>query len=261
MMMLILLLLMPVPQQGGKVILNVGVPEAEFYLDANFVAVTDKNGMLTMENFPSGSFSYSITKKGYKTYNGSFSIQEGEDKNLTLTLEKTSEAEKPDGQVGARSDIGKSSYEQPRRPVTPPPAVTHRLPAPNPSTESVIPLTGPEPEQASSDESDDTLPVVVFIVLLAIGISAFGILFWKMKHVRAQIPVVEEPPEIETEESPADIAGRPAPEFIEELKRREELMNAGFVGSKPRNGDPEQSKEKEIVIVLPKEAFRYEEDK
>ena len=48
--------------------------------------------------------------------------------------------------------------------------------------------------------------------------------------------------------------------FIEQLKRREELLNAGFVASQPRAVNQE-TMEKDVVIVLPKEAFRYEADK
>ena len=82
-----------------------------------------------------------------------------------------------------------------------------------------------------------------------------------MKSAQPQITAMEAPAEAEQEEPPADVSVRPAPEFIEELKRREELINAGFVGSKPQVVDPDTMKEKEVVIELPKEAFRYEEDK
>ena len=74
MITLILFLLVSAPQEGGTVVLNTRVPEAEFYLDANFVAATDTNGMLIVENLPAGSFTYSVVKRGYTTYKGSFSI-------------------------------------------------------------------------------------------------------------------------------------------------------------------------------------------
>jgi hypothetical protein len=76
MIKLIWLLLIVVPQQSGKVVLDTHVPAAEFYLDGTFVAVTDASGLLTMENFPAGSFNYSLVKKGYPSYKGSFSIGE-----------------------------------------------------------------------------------------------------------------------------------------------------------------------------------------
>lgn len=77
----------------------------------------------------------------------------------------------------------------------------------------------------------------------------------------AQIPPLDIASDIETPQPPTDASNRPDPEFIEELRRREELLNAGFVGNNPRVVDKESMKEKEVVIVLPKEAFRYEEDK
>jgi hypothetical protein len=49
---LILFLLMAVPQQGGKAILNAGVPNVDLYLDGKYAAITDEKGMLTMESFP-----------------------------------------------------------------------------------------------------------------------------------------------------------------------------------------------------------------
>jgi hypothetical protein len=261
MLILILLLLLPVPQQGGKVILSVGIPEAEFYLDANFVSITDKNGTLVMENFPAGSFNFSVSKKGYKQYNGSFTIREGEDKQLSLTLEKTAQTEKPSGQTRENSGAIKSFAEKPRNADNSPPASLLPPPPPKQSAAATAPAARPSPAPHSNDEPDDGSTVLILIILLASGTTALGIWIWKMKHAPAKIPAVVEPPEIENEQSPGDISLRPAPEFIEELKRREELMNAGFVGNKPRGADQEASKEKEIVIVLPKEAFRYEEDK
>jgi hypothetical protein len=63
---------------------------------------------------------------------------------------------------------------------------------------------------------------------------------------------MEEKPEEPTVQAP-----KPAPDFINELRRREELMNAGFIGGKRHELDREEvkQKEKEIVIVLPKEAY------
>ena len=56
---------------------------------------------------------------------------------------------------------------------------------------------------------------------------------------------------------------RTAPALVEELKRKEDLIKAGFVGTKANQFDRQAvaGKEKEIVIVLPKEAYRYEEEK
>jgi hypothetical protein len=261
MMNVILLLLLAFPLQGGKVIVKVGVPMAEFYLDANFVAATDKNGTLIMENFPAGSFSFSIVKKGYKKYDGSFSVREGEDKQLSVTLEKIAEAAKPSGQIGERSEAAAVPREKSQIAVSAAPPVKHPEQAPKQSTATGVPVPSPAPELETSEEPDDSSSIIVPIILLAAGLGAFGIWIWRMKRRRPQVPEADTPPEIDNEERPGDVTVRPAPEFIEELKRREELINAGFVGSKPRTADQESSKEKEIVIVLPKEAFHYEDDK
>ncbi len=260
-MILILLLLMPLPDQGGKVILKIGVPEAEFYLDANFVAVTDKNGTLTMENFPAGSFGFSVVKKGYKKYDGSFSIREGENKQISLTLEKIAAAQAPPVQIREEKETAKPSREKLRIAANPAPSFKHPQQAPRQNSAEVIPVASPASVQPSSDRSDETSSVWIPVVLLAIGLCALGIWIWKMKHAQSRTPAPDAPQEAENEKSPGDISIRPAPEFIEELKRREELINAGFVETKQRTAEQENSKDKEIVIVLPKEAFRYEEDK
>jgi hypothetical protein len=261
MMILILLLLIPFPEQGGKVVLNAGVSEAEFYLDANFVAVTDKNGTLTMENFPAGSFSFSVMKKGYKKYDGSFSIREGEDKQLSLKLERIAEVEVPPGQIRENPGPIGHSREKSRAAGISSSSVKQPQQASKQNTAAPIPVTSPATPQPSTDEPDGSPSFLIPVVLLAIGLCAFGIWIWKTKHAQPQAPAADASPENENEESSADVSTRPAPEFIEELKRREELINAGFVGNRPRNPEQESSKEKEIVIVLPKEAFRYEDDK
>ncbi len=252
---------MPVPDQGGKVVLNAGVPDAEFYLDANFVAATDSKGTLTMESFPAGSFNYSIKKKGYKTYNGSFSVRDGEEKTLSPILEKITEPAQPAKQIKEETPPAKASVEKTRIAGIPAAPAAHLPQAQGQSDLPATPADNQSQVQSSPDESVDTSSILVPIILCAIGMSALGIWIWKMKGARPPIPQVEAPAETEIRELPGDPSIRPAPEFIEELKRREELINAGFVQSKPRVVDQESMKEKEVVIVLPKEAFRYEEDK
>jgi hypothetical protein len=104
MLILFLLLFLPIPEQNSTVVISTGVPGAEFYLDANFVATTDKDGTLKIENFPAGTFNFTVKKQGYKTDSGSFTVVEGESKLLQLVLEKTGGAENP----------GPKSLEPPR---------------------------------------------------------------------------------------------------------------------------------------------------
>ncbi len=65
------------------------------------------------------------------------------------------------------------------------------------------------------------------------------------------------PEEMKESEEPATRASKPELKFFDELRRREELMNAGFVGGKRHAPYPNEAHpgEKEIVIELPKEAY------
>jgi hypothetical protein len=259
--MLILFLLVSAPDQGGRVVLNAGVPEAEFYLDANFVAVTDENGMLTMESFPAGSFSYSVVKRGYKTYKGSFSIRDGEAMQLSPIMERIREAREPDKGAAGSSRGTKPSVKKKQitRNAGSPLEEVRPAQAQNASTNERI--ADPTAGLAATEESRAPSRLLVIITLFVIAAFGAGIWIWIRKQPDAQIPPLDTVSDIDTSQPPTDAINRPDPEFIEELRRREELMNAGFVGSNPRVIDQESMKEKEVVIVLPKEAFRCEEDK
>jgi hypothetical protein len=99
-----------------------------------------------------------------------------------------------------------------------------------------------------------------WIFLIVLVLAGGGYWFWRRKRWIKEKPLlfIEEKPEEPTAQAP-----KPAPEFIDELRRKEELINAGYIGEKRRELDREEvrQKEKEIVIVLPKEAYRYEDDK
>src|SRR5687767_6313833 len=70
----------------GKVVIQTGVGEAEFYLDGTFVAKSNASGLLTIESFPAGSFGFTVKKNGFITYEGNFTVSEGETKNLVIKL-------------------------------------------------------------------------------------------------------------------------------------------------------------------------------
>jgi len=261
MLTLLLFLLMPVPEQGGRVVLNVGVPAVEFSLDGNFVAVTDEHGTLTMENFPAGSFRFSIVKKGYLTYSGTFSISEGESKLLSPALERIRGTGGPNAKIPTNAGAARTPVARPQISGNgAPPAESmppSQVPKPAALASAADPIAGPVPAE---EPQASALPFVV-VVLFVIASSALGIWGWSKKRTHPLIPPLGTAFDIETPPPPGEVPNRPAPGFIEELKRREELLNAGFVETKPRVVDPDSIKGKEVVIVLPKEAFRYEDDK
>ncbi len=259
MLMLIFLFLMAGPEQGGKVVLNAGVPEADFYLDGSFVAVTDAQGMLTMENFPAGSFSFSIVKRGYSRYTGSFSIGEGETKRLSPILEKLREPDKAPENAPRSLSPPKPAPSAPRLAGTIPKTGDGALPIPAEESKS----RGIDKAADASSPEADAGPSLVVILLILFAIASIGAGFWvwKKRLIIADMPPIDPVADTEMQEPSPDAANRQQPVFLEELKRREELINAGFVGSKSRVVDPSSMKDKEVVIVLPKEAFRYEDDK
>jgi hypothetical protein len=64
-------------------------------------------------------------------------------------------------------------------------------------------------------------------------------------------------------QQPATIIDGKCGKTLDELRRREESMKAGFAARKKSEIDLEEvrQREKEIVVVLPKDAHKYEEDK
>jgi len=257
---MILFLLMTVPQQGGKVILETGVPAADLYLDGNFVAATDGRGMLTMENFPAGSFSYSIVKKGYRPFKGSFSINEGETRRLSPTLEKIPEPEEPRKEIFQRRKesppADRSSTTHPRQEAA---EESAQSPAGDMSVKTPV-ATQSGTRRALTEEGTKPIWLISYVLLtIAIIFLVAAILTRRRRAQSLSHMAIGPDPEIPSPS--ADAANRPDPGFIEALKRREELINAGYVSGKSRTMNQDSMKEKEVVIVLPKEAFRVEDDK
>jgi hypothetical protein len=255
MRILMLLIFLQIPEQNSKVVISTGVPGAEFYLDANFVATTDKNGMLTMENFPAGSFNYTLKKPGYETCSGSFTVREGEVKRLQPVFEKLKSPPGP---------AKKSAGPPDEKPVRPRSTTVPARVDPNPppiSSADFRPAETPLGNVQEGVPEPSSLSLPALALLCVIVLSTLGIWMWKKQGDSApDVRPMEPVPELTDPEPQEMAANRPEPPFIEELKRREELMNAGFVASQPR-AVSRDGKGKEVVIVLPKEAFRYEEDK
>ena len=242
--------------QQGKVVVQAGVAGAEVYLDGNFAAKTDEHGTLTMESFPSGSFKFLVKKEGYKPYEGSFKIGEGESKLLQVQLSKIKiEGVAPPAKPALEATVTKTRSARSKPDAADKTAIK---PPPSPPAK---PAPTPAPQQTATTSSNEA-PVSFWpwVFLIAALLAGGGYWFWSRKVRISELP----PPFIvENAEEPLAQAPKPAPDFIDELRRKEEFLNAGFVGEKRREIDLGQvrQKEKDIVIVLPKDAYRYEEDK
>lgn len=247
-MLIVFLALLTGMAQQGKVVVQAGVAEAEFYLDGNFVAKTDQNGTLTMESFPAGSFKFSVKMEGYKEYEGEFTIGEGESKLLHVQLARLKGTLPPEEFA---QDSSSAARARRTRNQANAPAKVETKPAPPPVTKPAAPQTAPTPVPADQGESS----LWPWALIGTITLGGWGYWYWKRKTTVEEpepTPLMEQKPE-----EPAAQTPKPAPEFIDELRRKEELMNAGLIGGKRREIDREevQKKEKEIVIVLPKEAY------
>jgi hypothetical protein len=129
-----------------------------------------------------------------------------------------------------------------------------------PSISAPMPAS-PATAKPVQEESQEPAVLPVIALLCAVALLIFGFLIWKRRGDMAEIPIPDTSEETDNPEPQANMSNRPEPSFIEDLKRSEELLKAGFVANQSRTAHPEMMKEKEVVIVLPKEAFRYEEDK
>ncbi len=251
MLTVLLLLAIAVPQQG-KVVVQTGVAGAEFYLDGTLVSRTDQKGTLSMESFPAGSFKYAVRKDGYQTYEGAFTLGEGESKVLEVSLVRLKAAQ-PLAEPGGPS--GEKRRRAESRPPSPTFVPTAAKPAATPTHE---PLRPSPPQPATSDSEAPSAWLWVTMAALALA----GARYWfrtrgESPHQEPEAaPAAEEKTAAESDRTP-----KPAPEFIDELRRREELMNAGFIGNKKRSIDSDKvgQREKEIVIVLPKDAYNVKD--
>ncbi len=253
MLTVLLLLAITVPQQG-KVVVQTGVADAEFYLDGTFVSRTDPKGTLVMESFPAGSFKYAVRKDGYKPYEGAFTLGEGESKLLEVSLVRGRETQPlaESGKSGPSVERSRRAEKKPSSPAFVPTAAkpaampANKPPAPNP------------PQPAASD--NEAPSAWLWVTIAALALAGAGYWFRSRGESPHQAPdaspVAEEKTTAESERTP-----KPAPEFIDELRRREELMNAGFIGDKRRSIDRDKvgQREKEIVIVLPKDDYNVKD--
>lgn len=102
--------------------------------------------------------------------------------------------------------------------------------------------------------------MIVFLFALLITIAGVG--YWVLQR-KGPLRMVLLPLRKEKPEEPVVQNPKAAPEFIDELRKREESMKSEFAAAKKREIDREEirQKEKEIVVVLPENSHKYEEDK
>jgi hypothetical protein len=261
-MLILLLILSMSPLQQGKAVIQTGVAGAEVYLDGTLVDRTDGQGNLTMEDLPSGAFKLAIRKEGFVTHNGTFTIMEGETKTIAIKLEANPtrrQKSPPTRNTEVRQPVESArpaGEETPQNIVAVPPSSAEMSGQP-----ALPPSDSAGRVSAVSENNEGSIALLLWIfggVALLIGIG-FGV-----SKVRKSPAAIEDSPEVSDESVSADPEKRPTsrtPEFIDELRRREELMQGGFIRVDERRPTHAEMKDKEVVIVLPKEAYRYEEDK
>jgi len=250
------------PADGGKVIIKAEIEGVEFYLDGNFVAKTESDGTLRIDSLPAGTFRYSIRKNGFVSQEGSFSLADGETRTLAVKLISQGNPELP-GPPAVHAP-SKRAAARPR-----PTPQAHSTSDGSAPTGSVMPSTPNSPAAAGVvGTPDEGLIYAGWIVSGMLLAGAGGVfLFWSYRKRKMQQELAMDPvalltplPEPPPQPAPAPEAPKQVPEFIHKLKQREDLMKAGFVGAASREVARTEGKGREVVIVLPKEAYHYEEE-
>jgi hypothetical protein len=246
--LIFLLALVVFSPEQSRVTIRAEVPAADFYLDGNLVAQTDANGSLSMEGFPPGTFRFTVRKDGYLPYEGSFTIAEGQSRIIQVRLRKAVETQPSE----TPPPVKKRPIERKQQP-----------PVAKQPPEKVAPNTNPvTAANTETKAAEDNSPTTIWIIPVGLAIllaAGFIILKLRARRMRMEPPAEPMPDSEEPVEVPAP--KRQAPEFVEQLKRREEMIEAGLVSVNAGKSDPINKREKEIVIVLPKEAYTSEEDK
>jgi hypothetical protein len=237
----IFLLALVFPAAGNKVVIQTEAPAADVYLDGNFVAKTSAYGSLSMENLPQGTFRFTVKKEGYQPYDGSFQMIEGESKIVQVQLSRIQ---------SPQSSKIQSPVKKPR--------IEAKTPAPESAPpgkplEAVHSASAPAETKAAEDPWL-SVSLIVTAALAALLWAGISIIKRRIRRIQIESPQFDPMP---LGDDPSDIPVsriKPPPEFVDRLKRREELMEAGFLPTNIGN------RQKEVVIVLPKEAYTSKEE-
>jgi hypothetical protein len=100
--------------------------------------------------------------------------------------------------------------------------------------------------------------LLVILIITAASVALLWTVISIVKRRNRRIPMKSaqvDPMPLDGDPSSAPVSMiKPLPEFVDRLKRREELME---LGSQPINN---AKREKEVVIILPKEAYTSKEE-
>jgi hypothetical protein len=242
----IFLLALALPAAENKVVIQTEAPAADVYLDGNFVAKTDILGNLPMENLPPGTFRFTVKKNGYQPFDGSFQMIEGESKIVQVQLSRI-----PARQSSEILPPVKKPYAEAK---TPPPESLTTWKPPEKTPPPAVPIAAAPVETKAAEDPWSSTTLMVTAATAALLWIGIVIVKRRTRRIPMESPQLEQvPPDDDLPDIPASRI-KPPPEFVNQLKRREELMEAGFL---PINS---AKREKEVVIVLPKEAYTSKEE-
>jgi hypothetical protein len=226
-----------------KVVIQTDAPAADVYLDGNFVAKTDAHGSLLMESLPPGTFQLKIKKTGYLSYAGSFQIGEGESKTVQVFLRRI---ETP----------ASAKILQPEENTTPSEMAGAIAPLQKQSMPAVV---SEPPAREETKTAVDNWPSEILIISASLAVLLVVAFLFSKRRARRMLMPESMVPDYEPAGIPAPRIKQP-PEFVDQLKRREELIQSGFLSIKPEEPNHIDPREKDVVIVLPKEAYTSEEE-
>jgi hypothetical protein len=237
----IFLLALVFPAAENKVVIQAEAPAADVYLDGNFVAKTSTHGNLSMKNLTPGTYRFTVKKNGYQPYDGSFQMIAGESKIVQVQLSRV--------QAPQSSEILSPVKNPQAEEKTPPPvSSTTRNPP-----EAVPGAAAPAETKAAADP---WFSVILIVTAASTALLWVGLTIVKRRTRRIPMESVQldqMPPDGDPSGIPVSMI-KPLPEFVNRLKRREALMESEFLPSKSAK------REKEVVIVLPKEAYTSKEE-
>ncbi len=237
----------------GRLVIQSNAPAARVLLDGNYVATTNAQGQLQIDQLPDGRFLISIEKKGFQSAQQAVVIKTGQATVLRLTLKSL--APPP----------SRKSYRRPQQ------AGSNLPPKDNADSSRTItaapttPVTPPSPSLPPK-KGHGLLYVALMLTAIAIFVTGFLVLrYWSPLRVRFNELHEPTPQGSETaiEDPASSVQTVVTPErpqamsdFLSELEHREELLRAGFLTEpRHRRKKPVEEIMEEPTITLNKEDY------